>query len=96
MDAKIQILHVNQLVIRSNLKNSEKRPPIIIRQATRSNACKAQYCHEAELTLADGTIVGRLVYRPDTPLDCGARLWLEVYDQLVIVPHVWEETQEPS
>lgn len=60
-------IHVNQQVIRRNRATGGTEPPITVRQGRRSRRVSAV------------RILGpsMLVYRPDKPLDCGARLWIE-------------------
>jgi hypothetical protein len=79
------ILHVNTHVIKRNTKTGEREPPLVIRHG--KSGCKRVYCHTADLVM-DGVVVGRLVYSPDKPLNCGARVWLET-DALEIVPQLW-------
>lgn len=67
-----KIIHVHQNKIRSNLKNGTKEPPIIVR-----NYKEVKYGSEVELLDADGKVVARLLYSPEKPLSCGARVWLE-------------------
>lgn len=64
-----KILHVYQQRIRSNIAApAEKRePPIIIRDGH-----KRRYGNAVDIK---GPC--RLVYSPDKPLSCGARLWIE-------------------
>lgn len=71
MEARI---HVNQHKIRSNHKHSLNEPVITIKRGG-SN----QYCHRVR-------IVGpcTVVYSPDSPLPCGARVWIETDSELVI------------
>jgi hypothetical protein len=83
------IVHVNQLVIRGNAKRGEMLPPLAIRGKSRSR--KVVYGHEAELIL-NGEVVGRFVYRPCDPLDCGAKLWFET-DVLEVRPVVFDQQQ---
>jgi hypothetical protein len=86
------IIHVNQNVIRSNLKQNKRDPPIVCR--ARSRNIKPQYGHEADLYF--GKIkVGSFVYSPDKPLDCGARLYFKT-DVLSVVPHRWEDNKKES
>ncbi len=61
------IVHVNQHVIRRNTKTGERAPPLTVK-TYRSN----DYAHEVE-------ILGpcKIIYRPDKPLSCGARVWIE-------------------
>jgi hypothetical protein len=32
----------------------------------------------------DGEPVARIVYSPDKPLDCGARVWIETYHEVEV------------
>lgn len=66
----------------------ECKPPVIIRG--RSHSTPTAYCYDAEF-LVNGTVISRVVSRPDKPLDCGARLWLELETCVEVVPHVREE-----
>lgn len=61
------IVHVNQHIIRANKTKGEQNPPLTIRQGKR-----IVRAHEVELI---GPV--RVVYRPDKPLSCGARVWIE-------------------
>ena len=70
-------IHVNQHVIRSNHENGENEPPISVKCAGRND-----YGHEVD-------ILGpcRLIYRPNHPLDCGARLWIKVLPGVEVAVH---------
>ena len=61
------IIHVNQHVIRANNKSGE-RDPVLTVKTYKSNT----YAHRV-------TINGpaEVVYSPDKPLSCGARVWIE-------------------
>tara|TARA_Y100000588_G_scaffold223141_1_gene237069 strand:- start:11719 stop:11940 length:222 start_codon:yes stop_codon:yes gene_type:complete len=61
------IVHVNQHVIKSNHKTGEREPVLTVKNY-KSNT----YAHEVD-------ILGpcRVVYSPDKPLKCGARVWIE-------------------
>jgi hypothetical protein len=85
-----KILHVAQDAIRKNAKHGTSDPAIIIR--TSKGGMRA---HEAAL-IVDGREVGRFVYRPHKPLSCGARLWLEVNDQICDIIPVEPENQDES
>jgi hypothetical protein len=87
---KTKVIHVNQLVIRSNKKQGRDDPPLAIR--TLSAVDKATYAHETDL-YHNGVKVGSFVYRPGDPLSCGARVWFES-DCLEIVPR--ERTTQES
>ena len=61
------IIHVNHQIIRQNLKNKTKKAPITVRVKGKTKRRKSIQ------------ITGpcRIVYSPDKPLNCGARLWIE-------------------
>lgn len=61
------VIHVNQHTIRDNAKTGERNPVLTVK-TYKSNT----YAHEVEI---DGPC--RVVYSPDKPLPCGARVWIE-------------------
>lgn len=69
------ILHVNQHHIKCNTKNSKKKPVFTIKQAG-----KTYYAREVEI---NGPC--KLVYRPENPLSCGARVWLETNSEIIMI-----------
>ena len=66
------IIHVNQHKIRSNLKQGTQEPVLTVK-TYKTN----QYTSDAVILGPDGQEVARVVYRPDKPLSCGARGWIE-------------------
>ena len=64
---KIARIHVNQHVIKANAKNGENNPIFTIKQGG-SNT----YAHNVKVK---GEM--ELVYSPDKPLSCGAKVWIE-------------------
>jgi hypothetical protein len=68
-----KIIHVNQHKIRSNKKNNVDEPVLTVKTYKDNN-----YAHEAVLKTKDGVEIARVIYRPDKPLSCGARVWIEV------------------
>ena len=34
---------------------------------------------------ARGEVVAEVVYRPDKPLACGARVWIQTYSEVIVV-----------
>lgn len=66
-------IHVNQHIIRANKKNGTNLPTLTVKQG-RTNT----YAHEVELTGP-----ARVIYRPDKPLACGARVWIETDSPVV-------------
>ena len=61
------IIHVNQHVIRKNTKTGESKPCLTVK-TYKSNT----YAHEAEILGPS-----KVVYSPDKPLSCGARVWID-------------------
>jgi len=66
------IIHVNQHKIRSNLKTGE-REPVLTCKTYKSNT----YANAAHIIDDNGVIVAKVVYSPDKPLSCGAKVWIE-------------------
>jgi hypothetical protein len=66
-------VYINRHVVAANQKSGARNPPITI---LRSNA-RREYGLSVE-------IIGnsRVVYSPDRPLSCGARVWIECDDPL--------------
>ena len=60
-------IHVNQHTIKRNAKTGEREPGITVK-TYKSN----DYAHEVEILGPS-----RVVYRPDKPLPCGAKVWIE-------------------
>lgn len=60
-------IHVNQHNIRANNKDGGQRPVITVK-TYKTNT----YAHEVEIK-GDS----KVIYRPDKPLSCGARVWIE-------------------
>ncbi len=68
-----KVIHVNRHRIASNAKTGERNPVITVK-TYKSN----EYAHEVIIRGKDGAEVARIVYRPDAPLSCGAKVWIEV------------------
>jgi len=66
------VIHVNQHVIKRNLKTGEREPVLTVK-TYKSN----DYAHSV-------TVNGpsEIVYRPDSPLSCGARCWIETQSEV--------------
>ena len=54
-------------IIRKNNKTGERNPVLTVK-TSKSN----QYAHEVEI---DGP--SKVIYSPDKPLSCGAKVWIE-------------------
>ena len=60
-------IHVNQHVIKANAKSGERNPVFTIKQGGKNTyATRVKVVGEMEL-----------VYSPDKPLSCGAKVWIE-------------------
>lgn len=66
------IIHVNQHNIRRNATKGTTDPVLTVK-TYKSNT----YADTAEIVDAEGNVVARVVYQPDHPLSCGARVWIE-------------------
>ena len=71
---KIARIHVNQHVIKANAKNGENNPIFTIKQGG-SNT----YAHNVKVK---GEM--ELVYSPDKPLSCGAKVWIETRGDITL------------
>ncbi len=62
-------VHINSNIIRQNIKKSkaEREPAIAVKGK------KKHYVHELEIP-----VPCKIIYNPDKPLDCGARVWIEI------------------
>ncbi len=69
-------IHINQHVIRANKKNGTNDPVITVKQGKHNT-----YCHSVKILGPS-----KVVYRPNKPLSCGARVWIETRAVLVIDP----------
>ena len=78
------IVHVNQGNIRQNIKrNSNERLPVLRAQGDFDTV----YGDHIDIIHPDtGEILASVVYHPDDPLSCGARVWIET-DNDILVGH---------
>lgn len=71
---KIARIHVNQHVIKANAKSGERNPVFTIKQGGKNTyATRVKVVGEMEL-----------VYSPDKPLSCGAKVWIETRGDIQI------------
>jgi len=61
------IIHVNQHIIKRNAKEGSQDPVLTVKTYN-SN----QYAYEVDIRGPS-----KVVYSPDKPLSCGARVWIE-------------------
>lgn len=67
-------IHINQHVIRRNKKHGEQEPPITVKSSKSNDYCRGV------------TVNGpcKVIYSPDKPLSCGARVWIETDADVVL------------
>ena len=68
-------IHVNQHIIKRNAKTGE-RETVLTCKTSKSN----NYAHEV-IIKGDS----KVVYSPDKPLSCGAKVWIETNGEVTIV-----------
>ena len=69
-----KIIHVNQHVIKRNTKTGERKPVITVKTYKDNTYSNEVY--------VDGPC--RIVYRPDKPLSCGAKVWIETQSNVAV------------
>ena len=69
------VIHVNQHVIKANSKTGDRNPVLTVK-TYKENI----YAHEV---LIKGEC--KVVYSPDKPLSCGAKVWIETEHEIIIV-----------
>jgi hypothetical protein len=69
----IKRIHVDQHAIRRNAKGASD-PPISVKTYKANHKCFS--------VKIDGP--SELVYRPDKPLSCGAKLWIETESEVIL------------
>jgi hypothetical protein len=68
------IIHVNQHVVKSNIKTGAREPVLTVK-TYKTNT----YANEVEIK-GDS----KVVYSHDKPLSCGARVWIETEAEVII------------
>ena len=69
-------IHVNQHKIRSNMKHGTNDPVITVK-TSKSNT----YTHEVKINGPS-----KVIYSPDKPLSCGAKVWIETESEVIVNP----------
>jgi len=73
------VVHINQHNIKANNKGADL--PVITVKTYKSNT----YAKGLILRDKEGQEIGRLIYSPDKPLSCGAKVWLQFNDEVISV-----------
>lgn len=69
------IIHVNQHIIKSNGKSGKREPVLTVKQGRKNT-----YASEV---IIDGP--SKVVYSPDSPLSCGAKVWIETEADVTLI-----------
>ena len=69
------IIHVNQHVIKANAKNGTNDPVLTVKTYKEN-----RYAHAVEIR-GPSTVL----YSPDKPLSCGAKVWIETYAEVEVM-----------
>jgi len=80
MRKKKTVIHVNQHRIRSNYKTGARESVLTVKdwkQNRKSNS--------VQIIDARGEVVAEVVYRPHKPLPCGASVWFQTYNEVIVV-----------
>ena len=70
------IIHVNQHVIKSNAKTGAREPTLTVKTYKEN-----RYAHEVQINGPS-----KVVYSPDNPLSCGAKVWIETQSEVELDP----------
>jgi len=73
------IIHVNQHNVKANLKGEQL--PVITCKTYKEN----RYANELVIFDAHGVECAKIIYRPDKPLSCGAKVWIETKNEIKII-----------
>jgi len=77
---KKKIIHINQHVIRRNTKTGERNPVITCKTYNTND-----YADKVIIKDKDGDEVATIIYSPDKPLSCGARVWIETRNEIKFI-----------
>jgi hypothetical protein len=69
------IIHINRNIIQANAKHGRQDPICRVQQGS-----NVRYAMEVVI---DGP--SRMIYAPDRPLPCGAKLWIETESEVTLI-----------
>lgn len=76
----VKRIHVNQHAIKRNIKCGTDEPVITVKQSKGNT-----YGHEVLIYDKNGELAARLMQPLDKKLSCGARVWIETSNPIVVV-----------
>lgn len=68
------IIHVNQHIIKSNTKTGAREPALTVKDYRTNRRAHTVKIHGPS----------EIVYSPDAPLSCGARVWIETQSEVTV------------
>ena len=71
-------IHINQHIIKSNHKNNKRDPVITVKTYNSNN-----YGHQVDILGPS-----KVIYSPDKPLSCGAKVWIETDSEVIVIPDI--------
>jgi hypothetical protein len=74
------LIHVNQHVIKANAKTG-RNDPVLTVKTYKTNT----YAHEVDILGPS-----KVIYSPDKPLSCGAKVWIETEAEVVVYDLIME------
>jgi hypothetical protein len=72
-------IHVNQHKIKANRRDNTNNP-VLTAKTYKSNI----YGHNIDILDDRGIVVASIVYRPNKPLSCGAHVWIETKNKIIV------------
>lgn len=72
-------IHVNQHNIRKNAKG-EALPVLTVKDYKENRKC-----NEVDIVSKSGEVIAKVIYSPDNPLACGAKVWIECDSESVVI-----------
>ena len=71
-------IHINQHVIKANHKNNKRDPVITVKTYNSNN-----YGHQVDILGPS-----KVIYSPNKPLSCGAKVWIETDSEVIVIPDI--------
>ena len=71
-------IHINHHVIKANHKNNKRDPVITVKTYNSNN-----YGHQVDILGPS-----KVIYSPDKPLSCGAKVWIETDSEVIVIPDI--------
>ena len=73
-------IHINQHNIKYNNKSTGNIKPVI----TAKDYTQNRKGNHVEILDSNGEVVARVIYSPYKPLDCGAKCWIETFNNVIV------------